>query len=55
MTLSLEDALRLSTGDTMAIEKLPVVSFEASGVLQELMTTLQDNNAIAVLPLVKIA
>ena len=50
LTLSLEDALRLSTGDTMAIEKLPVVSFEASGVLQELMTTLQDNNAIAVLP-----
>ena len=50
LTLSLEDALRLSTGDTMTIEKLPVVSFEASGVLQELMTTLQDNNAIAVLP-----
>ncbi len=50
LTLTLEDALRLSTGDTMAIEKLPVVSFEASGVLQELMTTLQDNNAIAVLP-----
>jgi len=27
--------LRLSTGDTQAIEKLPVVSFEASGALQD--------------------
>lgn len=39
-TLSLEDALRISTGDTQTIEKLPVVSFEASGALQELVTTL---------------
>ncbi|MEB3294477.1 MAG: DEAD/DEAH box helicase [Synechococcales bacterium] len=45
-TLSLEDALRLSTGDTQAIEKLPVVSFEASGALQELVTTLTDNRKI---------
>jgi len=29
----LEDALRLSTG-TLSIEKLPVVSFEASGALR---------------------
>ncbi|MBA3922080.1 MAG: DEAD/DEAH box helicase, partial [Nostocaceae cyanobacterium] len=50
MALSLEDALRLSTGDTQAIEKLPVVSFEASGALQELITTLSDNHAIAPLP-----
>ena len=50
LTLSLEDALRLSTGDTQAIEKLPVVSFEASGTLQELMATLMNNQAIAPLP-----
>jgi SNF2 family DNA or RNA helicase len=45
--LSLEDALRLSTGDTQTIEKLPVVSFEASGALQELVTALTDNQDIA--------
>lgn len=50
LNFTLEDALRLSTGDTQAIEKLPVVSFEASGALQELMTTLSDNSAIAPLP-----
>jgi SNF2 family DNA or RNA helicase len=50
MTLSLEDALRLSTGDTQTIEKLPVVSFEASGALQELVTTLTNNKAIEPLP-----
>ena len=50
MALSLEDALRLSTGDTQAIEKLPVVSFEASGALQELIVTLADNQAITPLP-----
>ncbi|MBV9389166.1 MAG: DEAD/DEAH box helicase, partial [Chroococcidiopsidaceae cyanobacterium CP_BM_ER_R8_30] len=50
MSLSLEDALRLSTGDTQVIEKLPVVSFEASGVLEELMSTLSSNSSIALLP-----
>ncbi len=50
MTLSLEDALRLSTGDTQMIEKLPVVSFEASGALQELVGALTNNQAIAPLP-----
>lgn len=47
MSLSLEDALRLSSGDTQTIEKLPVVSFEASGALQELVTALTNNKAIA--------
>ena len=47
MALSLEDALRLSTGDTQMIEKLPVVSFEASGALQELVGALTNNQAIA--------
>ncbi|MEH2407653.1 SNF2-related protein [Nostoc sp.] len=50
MALSLEDALRFSTGDTQVIEKLPVVSFEASGALQELIGALTDNQAIAPLP-----
>jgi superfamily II DNA or RNA helicase len=44
--LSLEDALRLSTGDTLAIEKLPVVSFEASGPLQDLLSTLTGNQTV---------
>ncbi|TVP58291.1 MAG: DEAD/DEAH box helicase [Nodularia sp. (in: Bacteria)] len=50
MALSLEDALRLSSGDTQAIEKLPVVSFEASGTLQELIGALTNNQTIAPLP-----
>jgi len=50
MALSLEDALRFSTGDTQVIEKLPVVSFEASGALQELIGALNNNQAIAPLP-----
>ncbi|MEX0270923.1 DEAD/DEAH box helicase [Leptolyngbyaceae cyanobacterium UHCC 1019] len=45
--LSLEDALRISTGDTQMIEKLPVVSFEASGALDDLINTLSGNQAIA--------
>ncbi|MDF5739511.1 MULTISPECIES: DEAD/DEAH box helicase [unclassified Nostoc] len=47
MALSLEDALRFSTGDTQVIEKLPVVSFESSGALQELIGALTNNQAIA--------
>lgn len=50
MNLSLEDALRLSTGDTQTIEKLPVVSFEASGALQELIGALTNNQSIEPLP-----
>jgi len=46
MTLSLEDALRLASGDTQMIEKLPVVNFEATGQLQELLNTLSDNQAV---------
>ena len=42
--LNVEDALRLSTGDTQLIDKLPVVKFEASGVLQDLITTLTEGN-----------
>ncbi len=48
LNFSVEDALRLSTGDTKIIEKLklPVVKFEASGVLQELITNITDNKRI---------
>ncbi|MFM7367959.1 MAG: SNF2-related protein, partial [Sphaerospermopsis kisseleviana] len=50
LSLSLEDALRISTGDTQVIEKLPVVSFDASGALQELVGTLTNNQDIQPLP-----
>ncbi len=46
MSLSLEDALRISKGDTQVIEKLPVVSFEASGALEELIGALTNNQEI---------
>lgn len=46
MSLSLEDALRLSSGDSQTIEKLPVVSFEASGALQELISTLTGSKKV---------
>jgi len=46
MTLSLEDALRLAAGDTQTIEKLPVVNFEASGQLQELLNNLTNNESV---------
>lgn len=42
--LSVEDALRLSTGDTQVIDKLPVVKFEASGILEDLISTLTEGN-----------
>ncbi|HEY9880644.1 MAG TPA: DEAD/DEAH box helicase [Leptolyngbyaceae cyanobacterium] len=42
--LSVEDALRISTGDTQVIDKLPVVSFEASGALKTLIDTLTTGN-----------
>ncbi|MEZ2234269.1 DEAD/DEAH box helicase [Microcoleus sp.] len=47
MTLSLEDALRLANGDSQTIEKLPVVNFEATGQLQELLNTLNNNEAVS--------
>ncbi|AFY64653.1 DEAD/DEAH box helicase [Geitlerinema sp. PCC 7407] len=45
-TLSLEDALRISTGDSQTIGRLPVVSFEATGALQELVTTLTGRRSL---------
>lgn len=49
LDLSLEDALRLSTGDSQTIEKLPklpVISFEPAGPLQELLAALSNNQKI---------
>ncbi len=39
-SLSLEDALRLVSGDMQTIGKLPVVQFDAAGLLTELVDTL---------------
>jgi SNF2 family DNA or RNA helicase len=44
--LTVEDALRLSTGDVQAIAKLPVIDFQASGILQELINNLTNNQRI---------
>lgn len=46
-TLSVSDLLRLGSGETQVMEKLPVVSFEAQGVLEELLANLGKNEAIA--------
>ena len=43
--LTLQDALRLSTGDALTIEKLPIVQFEATGALEELLGTLSGNQS----------
>ena len=51
MSLSLEDALRISSGDSKMVEKLPVVDFEASGALNTLLETLTTGDeAIETVP-----
>jgi SNF2 family DNA or RNA helicase len=47
INLSVEDALRLSTGDTKILSKLPVVNFEVTGILQELINNLTDNKSVS--------
>ncbi|NEQ52826.1 MAG: DEAD/DEAH box helicase family protein [Leptolyngbya sp. SIO3F4] len=42
--LSVEEVLRISSGDGQLIDKLPVVAFQASGKLDELITTLTTGN-----------
>ncbi len=44
--LSVEDALRLTSGDTQTLAKLPVVNFETTGVLEELINNLTNNQSI---------
>lgn len=46
IALLVEDALRLSTGETKTLAKLPVIRFEASGVLKELIENLIENKPI---------
>ncbi|NJL83914.1 MAG: hypothetical protein HC890_15040 [Chloroflexaceae bacterium] len=50
LQLSVEDALRLSTGGPTAIAKLPIVQFETAGILQELINNLTNNQAVEILP-----
>ncbi|MGB3615495.1 MAG: DEAD/DEAH box helicase, partial [Elainellaceae cyanobacterium] len=51
VALSLEDALRISSGDSKTVEKLPVVDFEASGALNTLLETLTTGDeAIETIP-----
>ncbi|MBE9115555.1 DEAD/DEAH box helicase [Lusitaniella coriacea LEGE 07157] len=44
--LTVEDALRLSTGETKTLAKLPAIAFEPAGVLKELIVNLTENKAI---------
>jgi superfamily II DNA or RNA helicase len=49
IALAVEDALRLSAGETKTLAKLPVFSFEASGVLKELIENLIENKPINII------
>ena len=46
LDLSVEDALRLSTGDTKTLAKLPVVKFEPTGVLAGLLDNLSEDKSV---------
>lgn len=46
LDLSVEDALRLSTGDTTTLAKLPVVKFEPTGVLAGLLDNLSEDKSV---------
>jgi SNF2 family DNA or RNA helicase len=46
VSLSVEDALRIATGDSRSLAKLPVVDFQASGILEQLLNTLTNNQTI---------
>ncbi|MBD2577049.1 DEAD/DEAH box helicase [Oscillatoria sp. FACHB-1406] len=48
LPLLVEDALRLSTGETKTLAKLPVTGFTATGVLKELIDNLIDNKPIQI-------
>lgn len=48
--LSVEDALKLATGDITSLEKLPVVDFQAQGILKELINNLVNNQPLAPIP-----
>ena len=44
--LTLEDALRISTGESPTLGKLPIVTFSATGSLQQLVTTLTGSQGV---------
>ncbi|MBP0016879.1 MAG: DEAD/DEAH box helicase family protein [Cyanobacteria bacterium SBLK] len=46
LALAVEDALRLSTGDMKTLAKLPVIRFEASGILKDLIANLTENRSL---------
>ncbi|MGB5770386.1 MAG: DEAD/DEAH box helicase [Crocosphaera sp.] len=47
--LSVEDALRFTTGDTSTIAKLPITNFEATGELAELIDSINNNQSIQII------
>ena len=53
MNFSVEDAVRLTSGETQTMGKLPIVDFEASGALQELITNLSGNQSLKPIPIPK--
>ncbi|MEM8640162.1 MAG: DEAD/DEAH box helicase [Cyanobacteria bacterium P01_G01_bin.54] len=50
LTLTVEDALRLATGDMTMVAKLPVVSFTPSGKLKDFIDTLTARQSIQEIP-----
>ncbi|MGK7955719.1 MAG: DEAD/DEAH box helicase, partial [Crocosphaera sp.] len=46
LELSVEDALRFSTGDSSTIAKLPLTNFETKGELATLINTINNNKSI---------
>ncbi|BAQ65807.1 DEAD/DEAH box helicase [Geminocystis sp. NIES-3709] len=50
INLTVEDALRLSSGNGETIAKLPVIAFESSGALADLINSINDNQKINILP-----
>lgn len=50
INLTVEDALRLSSGNGETIAKLPVIAFESSGALADLINSINDNQKINLLP-----
>ncbi|WP_373478504.1 DEAD/DEAH box helicase [Geminocystis sp.] len=49
INLTVEDALRLSSGSGETIAKLPVIAFESSGALSDLINSINDNQKIKIL------
>ncbi|MEL4894204.1 DEAD/DEAH box helicase [Crocosphaera sp. Alani8] len=49
LKLSVEDALRFSTGDSSSIAKLPITNFEVKGDLANLINALNNNQSIPII------